>query len=313
MALVPAPLFRDPVYDGAADPAVLWNPLENAWWVFYTNCRATVDTPNFGWVHGTDIGIASSKDGGTTWKYEGVWEGLEWEPGRNTFWAPEVIFEGGVFHAYVSYVPGVPLDWRADRYILHYTSEDLRRWTFRSRLTLSSDRCIDACVLKMPSGRWRLWYKDEGNHSQTWCAESDDLFSWEVVGPVIVEGPGHEGANVFFWKGAYWLIVDYWQGLGVWRSLDAESWTRQPGNLLQTPGTRPDDGAFGRHADVLIHGERALIFYFTHPGGDRHEPGPDGLIPYKLRRTSLQVAELSSDGVTLSCARDAPVDFPQRP
>ena len=36
----PAPLYRDPVFDGAADPSLIWNDKERAWWVFYTNRRA---------------------------------------------------------------------------------------------------------------------------------------------------------------------------------------------------------------------------------------------------------------------------------
>jgi hypothetical protein len=30
----PAPLYRDPVFDGAADPSLVWNDKERAWWVF---------------------------------------------------------------------------------------------------------------------------------------------------------------------------------------------------------------------------------------------------------------------------------------
>ena len=33
----PKPLYRDPVYDGAADPVVIWNPAVQRWWMFYTN------------------------------------------------------------------------------------------------------------------------------------------------------------------------------------------------------------------------------------------------------------------------------------
>jgi len=36
----PAPLYRDPVFDGAADPSLVWNDKERAWWIFYTNRRA---------------------------------------------------------------------------------------------------------------------------------------------------------------------------------------------------------------------------------------------------------------------------------
>ena len=41
MKLIPeAPLFRDPIYDGAADPSIIWNSMEKTWWIFYTNRRA---------------------------------------------------------------------------------------------------------------------------------------------------------------------------------------------------------------------------------------------------------------------------------
>ena len=84
MAIAPAPLFRDPIHDGAADPTIIWNQAEQAWWIFYTNRRANVDAPGFSWVHGTDIGIASSSDGGRSWLYRGVAEGLTFARGRNT-------------------------------------------------------------------------------------------------------------------------------------------------------------------------------------------------------------------------------------
>ena len=64
------PLFRDPVYDGAADPVLCWNLKEKKWFMFYTNRRANMpDAVGVSWVHGTAIGIAESSDGGTTWKY----------------------------------------------------------------------------------------------------------------------------------------------------------------------------------------------------------------------------------------------------
>ena len=106
----PAPLFRDPVYDGAADPAVIWNRQECAWWLLYTNRRANVPCRGVAWLHGTDIGIASSADRGHHWRYRGTLQGLEFEPGRNTFWAPEVIWHDGMYHMFVCYIRGVPHD-----------------------------------------------------------------------------------------------------------------------------------------------------------------------------------------------------------
>ncbi|WP_231735349.1 glycoside hydrolase family protein [Gracilibacillus massiliensis] len=122
---VKAPLFRDPIYDGAADPTIIWNHLEKQWWMVYTNRRATSPADDFSWVHGTDLGIATSKDG-VDWLYRGIIENLDIEKGRNTFWAPEIIFANNTYHMYVSYITGVPCKWEGhQRHILHYTSKDL--------------------------------------------------------------------------------------------------------------------------------------------------------------------------------------------
>lgn len=305
MQIAPAPLFRDPIFDGAADPTIIWNRLENAWWLLYTNRRANVACKRFAWVHGSDIGIASSTDG-SNWLYRGTLPGLEFEPGRNTFWAPEVIWCDGQYHMFVSYVPGVPSDWTGPRHIVHMTSPNLWSWKFESKLALSSDKVIDACVLRMPTGVWRMWYKDETNHSHTWLAESPDLYTWCVVGAVITDCP-HEGPNVFFWRDQYWMITDTWHGLGVYHSHDATTWTRQP-DILNTPGTRLDDAPNGLHADVLINNDRSFIFYFTHP--DRTSPAePPDPHPLWFKRTSLQVAELELSSATLTCDRNAPFDL----
>ena len=308
MPPAPAPLFRDPIFDGAADPTIIWNRAERAWWLFYTNRRANVDAWGFAWVHGTGIGIASSHDGGQSWVYRGIAEGLSYERGRNTYWAPEILWHDDRYHMYVSYVPGVPHEWTGPRHILHYTSNDLWSWEFRSRLELSSSKVIDACVFRMPSGRWRMWYKDEVHGSHTYAADSDDLYTWRVAGPVITDC-AHEGPNVFAWQGHYWMVTDHWKGLGVYRSDDCERWVRQA-DLLDKPGSRADDAAFGHHADVLVQGDAAYLLYFTHPNEKRiDERTAEGVIPYAYRRTSLQVARLRYDAGTLTCDRDEAFDF----
>ena len=59
------PLYRDPIYDGAADPVIIWNAKEQKWFMFYTNRRANAPgLSGVTWVHGTPIGIAESSDGG---------------------------------------------------------------------------------------------------------------------------------------------------------------------------------------------------------------------------------------------------------
>lgn len=61
------PLFRDPVHDGAADPVLVYNRDRGSWFMFYTNRRANVEgLSGVTWVHGTEIGIAESTDGGAT-------------------------------------------------------------------------------------------------------------------------------------------------------------------------------------------------------------------------------------------------------
>lgn len=302
MRIPDAPLFRDPIFDGAADPVIIWNREEKCWWILYTNRRASAQGPGFTWIHGTDIGVASSPDGGATWLYRGILPGLEFERGRNTFWAPEILHHDGLYHMYCSYVRGIPTTWQWGRSILHYTSANLWDWEFISELKLSSDRVIDACVYRLPCGTWRMLYKDEAHESFSYAADSTDLYQWTVKGPVVTDCP-HEGPNVFFWKGSFWLVTDFWKGLAVYRSSDGFAWARQK-DILAQPGSRVDDGALGHHADVLLQGERAFIFYFTHPEEKTAAGGS-----YEQRRTSLQVAELDVIGGELICDRDKPFDF----
>lgn len=89
------PLYRDPVYDRAADPVVVWNSKVKRWWMFYTNRRANVpNLPGVTRVHETPIGIAESADNGANWKYLGTANiKLPESIGSKTptFWAPDVI------------------------------------------------------------------------------------------------------------------------------------------------------------------------------------------------------------------------------
>ena len=297
----PAPLYRDPVFDGAADPSLIWNDRERAWWIFYTNRRANAADAQDGvrWCHGTDIGIASSTDGGLTWTYRGTAQGLEFEPGRNTFWAPCLVEHGRTYHMFVAYVRGVPADWSGDRHIVHYTSRDLVGWKHEGIVPLSSERVIDAFIHAKPSGGWRMWYKDEANGSHIYAADSEDLFEWTVAGPVVTD-KAQEGAAVFWWQGSYWMLVDRWQGMGVLKSADLVHWIEQPGTILGVPGMRPDDGDIGRHGEVVVQGAEAYLFYFTHPSGPKAhtEPGK--------HRSSLQVARLELRDGALACDRDKP-------
>ncbi|WP_406120724.1 family 43 glycosylhydrolase [Streptomyces canus] len=295
----PAPLYEDPVHAGPTDPVVQYDGRQ--WWMFYTQRRSDAAAPGVAWVHGTAIGVASSTDG-RDWLYRGVLDSLPFEPGTNTFWAPEIVrAPDGVFHMYVSYIRGVPDRWEGhDRRILHYTSGDLWHWVLAGPVPLSSRQVIDACVHPLPDGSgWRMWYKDEAHGSHTWAADSADLYDWRVRGPVLEHRP-HEGPNVFALDGRYWMIVDCWDGQDVFRSADLDDWT-PAGRILDGSGTREGDQGVGHHADVVAGPDAAWIFYFTHP--DRDPQSPDSHGPAQ-RRSVVQLARLTAQGDRLLLDRD---------
>lgn len=299
-----APLFRDPVYDGAADPTVIYNPHEQAWWMVYTNRPTTITIEEgLSWLFGSDLGVASSDDGGLSWHYRGILDGLAFEWGRSTFWAPEIFAHAGTFHMYVSFIRGIPGPGaRPPMHIHHYTSPDLISWTHHGPLALSSNRVIDACVIERPGGGFRMWWKDEESGSSTWAADSDDLFEWTVIGEVLKTPTGHEGPNVFAFADRYWMLVDGWRGQLAFSSTDLTSWQPAGTILAGEHGqafVRTDDVGPGLHADVVVEGDRAWVFYFTHP--DR--PGPEHPT-VRSRRSSIQVAELSVVDGQLHCDRD---------
>ncbi|GAA2416491.1 family 43 glycosylhydrolase [Streptomyces glaucosporus] len=296
-----APLFRDPRLDGAADPTVVLHRGTGQAWMFYTARRATFRGEGVAWVHGTDIGIAVSDDGGASWRYRGVARGLEHEPGRNTYWAPEVVWHDGLYHMYVTYLRGVRTAWTGPRNILHYTSADLENWRFASVLPLPGDRTIDACVHPLPGGGWRMWFKDEADGSRIHCADSPDLRDWEALGRALPDDRPQEGPTVLRLGDSYWMLTDGWSGLLVHRSDDLAAWTPQPGALLAGGGARPDDEGPGHHAMALPRGrgDSAVLFYFTSPGGGQ--------------RSTVQAAALAVRGGRLVCDRDAPFSVGLRP
>jgi beta-xylosidase len=298
------PLFRDPAYDGAADPTVIWNRQEKKWFLLYTNRRANVPvaaSPGVTWVHGCRIGMAESTDQGATWTYRGTADIRHGGEGM-THWAPEILEHDGVYHMYLTFVSGVFTDWNHPRDIVHLTSRDLLRWEYVSTLKLASDRVIDACVLRLGDGSWRMWYNNERDRKSIYYADSKDLSSWEDRGKAVGDQPG-EGPNVFRWKGHYWMVVDVWKGLGIYRSEDALTWTRQATDLLAQPGSGADDNVIGGHASVVVSGDRAFLFYFTHPGRSGVR-SPNEKDAYEQRRSSIQVVELEYQDGWLTCDRD---------
>ncbi len=293
------PLFRDTIYDGAADPTVIWNPKEKKWFMFYTNRRANdKNSKGVSWVHGTPVGIAASTDG-AHWSYKQTCR-INYALENATYWAPDVIEHNGIFHMYLTIVPGVFEDWNHPRYIIHLTSKNLLDWDFQSELKLASDRCIDASVFRLPNGHWRMYYNNERDKKSIYYADSPDLYHWVDINQQVIKDRG-EGPKVFHWKGKNWMICDTWNGLSVYSSEDFVNWNRQEKNILQIPGVGQDDQVIGGHPDVIINGNKAYIFYFTHPGRIPENKGKD---TYDTRRSSIQLAELEYKNGEIMCHRD---------
>jgi GH43 family beta-xylosidase len=299
------PLFRDPIFDGAADPVVVYTGSYGRWYMLYTNRRANLPGgKGVEWVHGTRIGIAESLDAGATWRYTGEAD-IELPAGLGgadaTHWAPDVIRDdNNVFHLFLTVVPGVFDDWNHPRSIVHLTSKDLRTWRDARPVKLATDRAIDASVVKLPAGGWRMYYNNEVDGKSIWHADSADLETWTDRGRLIADQAG-EGPKAFQWRGRWWLVTDVWKGLAVYSSSDGLAWRRQPGNLLELPGRGEQDGAPGQHADVVVSGDRAWLFYFTHPGRKPNAKQADG---YDTRRSSIQVVELGESAGVLTADRD---------
>ena len=182
----PRPLYRDPVYDGAADPSIVWNRAEKKWFMFYTNRRASSeDLSGVTWVHGTRIGIAESSESGRTWLYRDTCD-IRYRMSNYTHWAPEVLEHNGLYHMFLTYVPGIFTDWKHPRWIVHLTSTNLINWDFESRLELSSEKCIDACIFRMPDGTWRMYYNNEADSKSIYYADSPDLYTWKDSGKKVI-------------------------------------------------------------------------------------------------------------------------------
>ncbi|MBQ3637084.1 MAG: family 43 glycosylhydrolase [Clostridia bacterium] len=291
--MIPAPLFRDPIYDGAADPMVIRKESDGLFYMFYTQRRANQPVAGVSYCYGSRIGVAESENG-RDWHYRGALD-LEFEFGQNTFWAPEIVYcrADGRYHMFVSYIRGIYFDWGGDARIEHFVSEDLFRWTRAGSLAFGSARIIDPCLFELPGGGWRMWYKDERQDSFTCYADSQDLYEWEYRGRAA-EDQAEEGPNVFSFGGTCWMIADVWDGLAVYRSDDCEHFVRQKENILRESGTRCDDQGRGAHADVFVTGGRAFVVYFTHP-----ENTP---------RSAVQMAELKIEDGKLICDRNAEFD-----
>ena len=298
----PAPMFRDPVTDGAADPVIFYNRSEKAWWVLYTQRRANSETADVAYCYGNAIGVAESKDNGATWYYRGTLD-LDFEHGHNTFWAPDVIYHKGKYHLFVTYIRGVRNHWSGEAQMLHYTSKNGWDWKYCGPLDFGEKDFIDISLCQDENGLWHAWYKKD-DKTNIHTTESRDLKHWTPWRPAKMEGIC-EGPKVFRFAGYYWMLTDEWHGMRVYRSSDMDVWERQ-GLILEDATSRPDDRPSGAHGDVVVVDGRAYVVYFTHPARKAHlmaEMNSFGNYSYEDRRSSLECGQLIFEDGTLKCLR----------
>ena len=306
--LASKPLYRDPVYDGAADPVVIWNPLEEKWWMFYTNRRATeTHLPGVSWVFKTAIGIAESDDG-VNWTYVGTanFPNLPDNVGGNdaTLWAPDIVRgDDGTWTMTLSIQEGVATRWGVVPGGLHtFTSDNLRDWKHTKHFSFPG---YDTEVFRMPDQTWRMYYKDPTHGASTFkYVESRDLREWTEE-PVTVMSYQSEGPTIFNWRGTTWMILCDGRGMSVFRSSDLKSWEKQPGGSLMPhgTGTGKDDRTTARHGEIVVSNNRAYLYYFTHPGRIDEGKDKDG---FDQRRSSIQVVELELRDGWLVANRNVP-------
>ena len=312
----PAPLFRDPVYDGSADPALVYNREERQWWMFYTQRRASLPVVGVSGSFGTQLGIASSPDAGKTWVYRGTAQGLSIDWGQNTFWAPDVFWDkqAGIYRMIVTYIQGIPHRWGLSggkRGMAHFTSHNLYEWEFSNFIfDLPRADIIDACVFPLPAGGYRMWYRDTGKGCATLFSDTVDFIHFSRPQTAVTEQA--EGPNVFSLGGFYWLLTDPLgcrRGLAVYRSGDLQRWERQEENLLAQPGERPLDHSPGRHADVVSACGEAYIFYFTQPWRDYTKPDDFSALQDKQAVCVVQCARIACENGRLLCDRNEDFDL----
>lgn len=248
------PLYRDPVFDHPTDPVIVYEPEAKKWFMYYTQRRGD----GIPLIHGTKIGMATSEDGGATWKYMGTADityGQDRCPTNYTYWAPEVLWAYGKYHMFLAFVPGIFSDWGHPREIAHLTSRDGVKWDTVGKVDLHSEKVIDPAIFRMTNGVWRMFYKDEARRRTICYADSTDLYHWDVKGNAVTDRNG-EGPACFRFGGKYWLLADTDrpEGQAIWSSDDCTHWTPQDSTL------------YGSHGDVVVSGGRAWWFYF---GGQR--------------------------------------------
>lgn len=302
---LPAPIYADPYYCGSCDPEIVWNSATGEWLFFYTGRRPALGVAA---TCGNPIGVATSRDF-KNWAFKGycLFDGKGGKPdSEHTFWAPGVIIDGDEAHMFVTYKEDATPPWGTGGCIAHYkapVTDMLNGWK-RVDVTIGEDNCLDASVVKLENGKFRMYYVGGINNPETKgrktirYAESDDLDNWIVKGNVLgdvndkkVHGLGYqEGVYVFRLKGRFYMLTDPHKGLATYSSDDGVTW-KYHGQIMKTgSSSRILDWSQARHPSVIVKDDKAYIIYHVEPF--RSENAKGSKLEKHQRYAFIQMAAL---------------------
>lgn len=301
---IPAPIYADSHYCGSCDPEIVWNPETKQWMIFYTARRPALGQSS---ACGTPIGVCISNDM-KNWKFEGYckFDGEGGKPdSEHTFWAPGCIVKDGVIHMFVTYKEDTTPPWGTGGCIMHYTApvnDYVNGWK-RVDVVVDEDRCLDASIIRLPSGIYRMYYVSgteymQNNKKMIRYAESKDLYTWEMKGNVqgdvnnfkLHSLPYQEAVYVFLYRNRFYMLTDPHVGLATYSSDDGVNWKYHGQILKAGTSDRTLDWSQGRHPSVYVNKKNeAFIFYHVEPFREGKEAK---FLEKHQRYTFLQMARL---------------------
>lgn len=208
-------LFTNPILDGCADPDVIFH--EGTYYLYATNTDMK-DESELGFKVYSSKDLVCWTDCGMALKAEDSW-------GEKGFWAPDIVFENGIF--YLSYTV-------EEHLCIAKSTSPLGPFVQDVKEPLHKDtKEIDSHFFQDDDGKWYLYFVRFFDSNQIWGAEmNDDLMSIkeETLTRLLVpdspwecqQWPVNEAPYMLKHKGLYYLTYsgshcrsDYGSGYAI--------------------------------------------------------------------------------------------------